>query len=89
VEESMRKEEERKTRRRNRKHAKSTDSSSDKESIQALGEMHENDATLMKERNSSHNMDPIKRRKRWIVAGTAVTAFVTIGVIVIGRPRSS
>jgi hypothetical protein len=89
VEESMRKEEERKTRRRNRKHAKSTHSSSDKESIQALGEMHENDATLMKERNSSHNMDPIKRRKRWIVAGTAVTAFVTIGVIVIGRPRSS
>ncbi len=86
----MRKEEERKTRRRNRKQSKSTDSFSDKESIQALRrEMHENDATLMKERKSSHNMDPIERRKRWIVAGTAVTAFVTIGVIVIGRPRSS
>jgi len=89
MEESMRKEEERKTRRRNQKQAKSSDLFSNIESKKALEEIHGNDVTLLKERNSSHNMDPIERRKRWTVAGTAVTAFVTIGVLVIGRSRSS
>jgi hypothetical protein len=89
MEESMRKEEERKTRRRNQKQAKSSDLFSNIESKKALEEIHGNDVTLLKERNSSHNMDPIERRKRWTVAGTAVTAFVTIAVLVIGRSRSS
>jgi hypothetical protein len=89
MEESMRKEEEKNTRRRNKRKAKRSDSISDKESIKTLRETHENNSTLLKEGNSSHYMDPIERQKRWTAAGTAVAAIVTIGVLVIGRPRST
>jgi hypothetical protein len=43
----------------------------------------------MTEGNSSLYADPVERQKRWTAAGTVVAAIVAIGVLVIGRPRST
>jgi hypothetical protein len=89
MEESMRKEEEKNTRRRNKRKAKKSDSISDKETIKTLKVTHEHKSTLMTEGNSSLYVDPVERQKRWTAAGTVVAAIVAIGVLVIGRPRST